>query len=287
MLLKRVQIRAFRSIDQVDLALSPVTVIVGKNSSGKSNLLAAIRFAQSFAAGETALIARDDVVMRGSNADMAIGLSFELPVPQLGLARAALEYEARFRRVASETLAVEEKLRFGGETLFEFGDGRWKSLPGTDVPRRKQKGSCLGLFKQNPIVRAVRDFFLRGFSSYSLGDQWTSERLRSKGDYVDALAGLVVNAPARAVLVVKIAQLVIPDLSGIDVGTFDGRVIPTLLFGDRRPERLDRALLPAGVHHLLRLMTLMHQQSSTVLLLDEPEAHLHPKLMRHKATPLL
>jgi predicted ATPase len=278
MLLNQVHIRAFRSIDHVELALTPVTVIVGKNDSGKTNLLSAIRFAQSYAAGEVGMLAQDGVIMRGANADMMLGLSFELPVPQLGLERAALEYDARFRPSATGTSMVAEKLRLDGETWFEFGDGRWKALPGADVPRRKQKGSCLGLFKRDPIVRAVRKFFLRGFSAYSLADEWASDHPSSSGNYLEALAGLIEHAPARAMPVVKIAQLLIPNLMGMDVGKFDGRLVPTLLFSDRRPERLDRARLSAGVHHLVRLITLMHQQPGTVVLLDEPEAHLHPKL---------
>ena len=43
-MIKRIKIRDFKSIREVELELGPVTVLVGRSGMGKSNLVQAIRF---------------------------------------------------------------------------------------------------------------------------------------------------------------------------------------------------------------------------------------------------
>jgi len=43
-MIKRIKIRDFKSIREVELELGPVTVLVGRSGTGKSNLVQAIRF---------------------------------------------------------------------------------------------------------------------------------------------------------------------------------------------------------------------------------------------------
>jgi len=43
-MIKRIKIRDFKSIREADLELGPVTVLVGRSGTGKSNLVQAIRF---------------------------------------------------------------------------------------------------------------------------------------------------------------------------------------------------------------------------------------------------
>jgi AAA15 family ATPase/GTPase len=44
MILNRLRISNFRSMDDVDFELSPLTVLVGPNAAGKSNILDALQF---------------------------------------------------------------------------------------------------------------------------------------------------------------------------------------------------------------------------------------------------
>ena len=44
MILKHIRIKNLRSIAEIDLELSPLTVLVGPNASGKSNILGALQF---------------------------------------------------------------------------------------------------------------------------------------------------------------------------------------------------------------------------------------------------
>src|SRR5665647_758707 len=44
LMIRRIKIRDFKSIREVELNLDPVTVLVGRSGTGKSNLVQAIRF---------------------------------------------------------------------------------------------------------------------------------------------------------------------------------------------------------------------------------------------------
>ncbi len=50
--LNRLQIRHFRSLYQVELELKPLTILIGPNASGKSNLFKALRFLHDAIAGD-------------------------------------------------------------------------------------------------------------------------------------------------------------------------------------------------------------------------------------------
>src|SRR5262245_54279554 len=52
MLLSRIAIDYFRSLYNVDLHLKPITIIIGPNASGKSNLFKAFRFVYDGVSGE-------------------------------------------------------------------------------------------------------------------------------------------------------------------------------------------------------------------------------------------
>jgi predicted ATPase len=47
-MIRRIKIADFKSIRQLDLSLDPVTVLVGRSGSGKSNIVQAIRFIRNF-----------------------------------------------------------------------------------------------------------------------------------------------------------------------------------------------------------------------------------------------
>ena len=47
-MIRRIKIRDFKSIREVDLELDPVTVLVGRSGTGKSNLVQAIRFLRNY-----------------------------------------------------------------------------------------------------------------------------------------------------------------------------------------------------------------------------------------------
>src|SRR5215471_12772408 len=52
MRLTRLAIQNFRSLYKIDLLLKPLTIIIGPNASGKSNLFKALRFLQDAVTGD-------------------------------------------------------------------------------------------------------------------------------------------------------------------------------------------------------------------------------------------
>lgn len=82
MRLTRLRVKNFRSIADIDIPLSPLTVLVGPNGSGKSNVVDALRFVRDvFARGlDQAVMDREGmgVIQRWGTEGIAIGITFLL-----------------------------------------------------------------------------------------------------------------------------------------------------------------------------------------------------------------
>ena len=82
MRLTRLRVKNFRSIADIDIPLSPLTVLVGPNGSGKSNVVDALRFVRDvFARGlDQAVMDREGmgVIQRWGTEGIEIGITVEL-----------------------------------------------------------------------------------------------------------------------------------------------------------------------------------------------------------------
>lgn len=82
MRLTRLRVKNFRSIADIDIPLSPLTVLVGPNGSGKSNVVDALRFVRDvFARGlDQAVMDREGmgVIQRWGTEGITIGVTIEL-----------------------------------------------------------------------------------------------------------------------------------------------------------------------------------------------------------------
>ncbi len=134
-MIKRIRIRDFKSIRQVDLDLDPVTVLVGRSGTGKSNLVQAIRFLRNF------------LLAPGKAVDLELGWGRIVPV---GETRPGPAIEVRFlipgedleydysiafglpygqQQFQTDLWLASERLSLGGQPLFarnRAGNGQWK-----------------------------------------------------------------------------------------------------------------------------------------------------------------
>lgn len=115
--LRRVHIENFKSIDKCDVFLRPLTALVGRNGSGKSNFLDALRFV-----GDALQTSLDHAIKSRSGIDAVrrrstghprdFALSLELALPGFLLASYSFELAARKDRgfaVKSEELTIRDQ----------------------------------------------------------------------------------------------------------------------------------------------------------------------------------
>lgn len=156
-MIKRIRIRDFKSIREIDLELDPVTVLVGRSGTGKSNIVQAIRFLRN--------------VLLEPNQAVTYEFGWERIVP-VGESRPKPSIEVWFT-VPSESddynyfisygtpgqqtfrgqiLLMEERLTLGAETLFlrtrkENNQWEWLKPPKVvPLPQGHPDGPMLGFF---------------------------------------------------------------------------------------------------------------------------------------------
>lgn len=137
-MLERLSIRGYRSIREIDLALGPVTILVGENGAGKSNLYQAVKLIQHAARGSLARAIADEGGMssvlwagqrdKGSvRLDLEIGLDAWSYHLSLGLPQAqGGTYPTMFPldpEVKEERLEIEMKGRKTPLRLLDRGRG--------------------------------------------------------------------------------------------------------------------------------------------------------------------
>src|SRR5262245_32674711 len=131
-MIKQIRIQNFRSIVDVTIDLDPLTVLIGRSGTGKSNFVQAIRFL------------RDCLTARSVNFDSVGGLQraqhvdhyqeplvYDLTFTITGLSE-EFGYHLGFNPKGSH---LDESLRVGDKTLFHHAAGRWVVEPQvTPVP---------------------------------------------------------------------------------------------------------------------------------------------------------
>lgn len=113
MRLREIEIHSFRSLYAAELSLKPLTLIIGLNGSGKSNLFKALRFLHVGVAGDikdwrSYEAQAEDLLWYGKDVDGLRPTTFSLAT---GFSEPAVDYSAAFSangsiRVGRETLAT-------------------------------------------------------------------------------------------------------------------------------------------------------------------------------------
>ncbi len=262
-MIQSIQISKLRGILEGSLeGLTPLTVLVGPNSSGKSTVLDAILIGASrapTAAVEQALGHRFKVF------DGARWLVWR------GGEEGAASIEVTMRG-ASDAEAIRETitLSFAGQSEADGALGTSLSL------RRAARGRLLGgrlvFDSANKLVEWEEEL------SGPLSRNEISEvRLVSPWS-MSAVLGLVdlyseAKRQGRTESVTAAARSIVPDCRGIEVLTERGT---PLVHFDRGDKSLQLGLEGDGIQSLVRLALEMAARPRGIVLLEEPETHQHP-----------
>jgi len=161
-MITRIRIRDFKSIHQLELELDPVTVLVGRSGSGKSNLVQAIRFLRNFLLEPGQAVGLElgwerIVPVGESKPRPAIEVWFRIPGEDL-----EYDYSISFglpgqQKFPGHILLLGERLSLGGKPLFarvrtENGQWKWEAEPKTSPLPQMNEAALLG---QLPSLQEV------------------------------------------------------------------------------------------------------------------------------------
>lgn len=273
--LRSVAIRRFKRIEQIEVPLDDVTLLIGANNSGKSSILQAIHFAVSIA--QTARLVGEGVAWRQDTFELSFNPSQLLYSPvadvlclatggTLQEPRASqIEIELRaedgnstvvgLRRGRNRNIAVSIVGRAIGEQLMDLPQPFTVYAPGlAGVPKEER-------FMSPGVVRRI---VARGDANLTLRNV-----LRMLSDDVAGWNGFVATM-----------QSIFPEIQ-IDID-FDANtdefieVYYRMGAGSRFPiDAAGTSVLQAS--QILAYISLFRPQ---VLILDEPDSHLHPDNQR-------
>ncbi|MBI4028643.1 MAG: ATP-binding protein [Verrucomicrobia bacterium] len=129
-MIKRIAIKNFKSLD-VDFMLDPVTVLVGRSGTGKTNLVEGVRFLRDFLRGKTQL--EWPLVSATTGEENSVHFELEFNVKGVtGTFRYVLDF--KYKRGHNWQLQ-QEKLALDKEILFHVQSGQWSKMPSVrDLP---------------------------------------------------------------------------------------------------------------------------------------------------------
>src|SRR5438874_3538642 len=126
-MIKRIRIQNFRSLVNVTVDLDPLTILIGRSGTGKSNFIEAIRFLRdSLNARQMHANALGGVhrVFHVDHLDKPLDYNVRFSIAGIG---EAFEYSLRVN--PSNGQVLEEYLKLGEKNLFHQAAGKWAQPP--------------------------------------------------------------------------------------------------------------------------------------------------------------
>ena len=291
--LEEVHIKNYLSLHEVKLSLKPLTVLVGPNASGKSNVLGALRLLNMMMTREKLPSAEflQDSLWAGAGEGSHIAFQLQAEV---GETRA--EYKLELKAEVDNPL-VDEGLSVKGVKVISIqsGEGVVQDEDGKNETRYRSNKLALksaGDYGDKPVTSALTEFIKawefynfrpesirRYLTEYSLVTNELSEspQLDRYGLRLpEVLSNWHHNTP-ELFHVVSESLAVSTDLK-IAQHTIDGADQLYLLEGYKKPIPLERA--SDGTLQLAAYYTLLNQPELPPLIaIEEPERNLHPRAL--------
>lgn len=288
--LKHIEVKNFRSCVSTDVKLQPgLTLLVGENNAGKSNIIDALRLALPPKSGRRTRYFEASDSSRSTDGNPRIDLTFADPTDfQKGLYIGALDLQNDNLRHT-----VEYQAPSSGQTR-----GRVSYLagnpPGIDPePEVRQRINHVYL---EPLRDAQRELDsgngrrLSAVMEFLLTDKEKTELIDKSSEKQSELAQEPGLVKVSSAIQGHLSSLTDPVLEQTSDLQFDSPTIENLArglrlkMGDAGIDPGDLAETGLGYANLLFMSTILIElQNSkdadlTILLVEEPEAHLHPQL---------
>lgn len=302
-MIQRVQIRNYRSLAEVDVDLGPVTVLAGRNGSGKSNFVDALRFLS-----DAVNLGLEAAVMKRKG----IGALRRWAPRKPRDVMIAVEGTTT-KPVRSYEYSLELGSRSGGgfhvkrETFRSSGDAEWeteyevsqgkvvhiegKGMVHLDEVQMPPTGLLLSARYPHPVWVVARYLSQLGFSSIVPNEVREPQKLAQEyplAEHGENLASVLWKLKERrpqalseisAALSVAVEGLLGIDVQQTGVGGGGGYLLLTFdheLAGGGTCT-FDASQESDGTLRMLGLLTALYQVPSPAFLaIEEPELHIHP-----------
>jgi predicted ATPase len=299
-LIRRVRIRNYKSIRHADVALTPFTILVGRNGSGKSNFLDALHFvADSLRISlEHATESRGGVgsVSRRSRGEPpSLRVEIELSLPSGNSANYRFELSSSNRRfiVQQEELLIRSPSQ-GNDTTehYSIQEGTIKSASIQALPLAEEDRLYLTKASGFDPFREVYDA-LTSMAFYNLNPEvMRAPRSPSSGDVLQRDGANIASVakrlreqqPEEMDRLNIYLSTIVPDMVGLEtesLGPYETLVFWQMSAEETLPAKFfaanmsDGTLRVAGI--LIAVAQLSEQQKPlTFIGIEEPEAALHP-----------
>jgi len=296
--LKTVSIRNYKSIAECDVELGRLTLLVGRNGSGKSNFLDALRFVTEsletsvdHALRDRGGIAAVRRISTGHPRNFSIALQLHLPDHAVDYAFEIGSQPKGGFVVKSEQLMVRA---YSGELRhhYEIKDGSVTRSSADTLPPSSPDRLFLVVAAGLPQFRPAYDA-LQAMGFYNLNpEQMKGIQKPDAGQLLDrdgsnlasVLARLEEDNPARTERIREYLSLIVPDITGfqrISVGNLETLEFHQRVKGSQYPWKFLATSMSDGTMRALGILTAAMQlveRAVPVRLvgIEEPETALHP-----------
>lgn len=293
-LLRRIEVKNYKSLANVVVDLEPFTVLVGPNGSGKSNFVDALRFVHECLAGPISLALQNrggiNAVRRHSLGHPTnFGFRLVIDLNQGGLGDYSFEIAAKQQgrfTVKQERCVVQQLLK--QPFCYEVENGRFtKEVPGIR-PRIEADRLALSLVSALEEFKPLYDFLI-GMRFYVLApDQIRQLQEPDAGEILQQTGGNAAavlreihrGRPDTYERLCRLLNKVVPGTSRAEYRSVGPK--ETLRFrqevSDKAPPwSFDALSMSDGTLRVLGILLAIYQVSTpTFIAIEEPEATIHP-----------
>lgn len=310
--IESIKVRNYRALNDLELTdITPLTVFLGPNGSGKSTIFDVFAFlSECFTVGLRKAWDKRNRFRELRSRDATGPITFELKYrehPDSAVITYFLSVDENSRGpfVQEERLSWRRGARDGSPYRFlDFTQGRGRVIageaPGEEDERIEEvlaspevlAVNTLGQLARHPRVRALRDFitgwylsYLSADNSHGVPEAGAQERLTATGDNLpNVVQYLREQHPDQLQAILNRLAARVPRLESVNAEIMpDGRLLLQVKDAPFSRPIMAKFASDGTLKMLAYLMVLHDPRPPQLIGIEEPENHLHPRLLRELA----